>query len=123
MGGFVGMDDLLGDLSALNGRIMSEAAFPALEETADAVVTDAKAGTPVLSGALRDSIHVFNKEVGTVYARIALGSSLVYAGQVEYGGSRNAAKHMVGSAMAKAPARFVAAFDPRFERLLRDLNL
>lgn len=123
MSGFEGMDDLLRDLSAFNARVMPEAAYPALEETAEQVVVDAKANTPVLTGELRDSIQIFTRQSSPTHARIALGSALFWAVQVEDGGSRNVARHMVGSALAKAPARWAALYADRLTTLLRELNL
>lgn len=123
MSGFEGMADLISDLGAFNSRVMPEAIAPALTDTGNFVVTQAKANTPVLSGDLRDSIRIFTNEVQGTYARLALGSTLVYARQVEDGGSRNAARHMIGSAVAKAPEQFEPRLNYYLEQLLASLNL
>lgn len=123
MTGFEGMDDLLDDLSAFQRKVREEVIPPALTEVGDYAVTDAKANTPVDTGELRDSIRVFTNEVRGNRGRLAFGSTLIYAAQVEDGGSRNVARHMIGGALAKTPARLGQQLEAGLNRVLKDLNL
>lgn len=123
MSGFVGMDGLLDDMRTLHRKVQEEVIPPALTETGDYAVTDAKANTPVDSGELRDSIRVFSNEVRNGRGRLTFGSTLIYAGQVEDGGSRNVARHMIGGALAKTPGQLGARLEILLDRVLRELNL
>jgi hypothetical protein len=123
MSGFVGMDDLLNDMGDFHRRVMPDVVGPALTETGAYVLTDAKANTPVESGELRDSIRVFTNEVNRNTARLAWGSTLIYAAQVEDGGSRNVAHHMIGNANAKGVGQLATRLEVLMNHLLAGLNL
>ena len=79
----VGVDKLLAKFAA-SVVAADLAAGAATDALAEDVLGNARALVPVLTGNLRDSLHVESE--GPV-ARVV--TDVVYAGQVEYGGSHN----------------------------------
>lgn len=95
------MEALIRDLERFSAGIVAEGCFPAAMEGADRAVAVAQVNAPKRTGRFAKSIHVMKGwGVRRNAAFVAVGSNLIYAVEVEYGGKRNKpATYVVGNAV------------------------
>lgn len=136
--GFEGMAELIGALEAFNAGVVPKAALPAVKVGGRAAVAIAQATAPRRTGRFAASIHVggdtegtgeWNAKAGRWYgdlgaepvavnsAAVAVGSTLFYAGFVEFGGSHNPATYTVGNAIDSADPVVVDALEHYLDEL------
>lgn len=82
----VGEEELRRKLQSLTAAVQGQALAAAVESGAQLIQNAAKEKTPYRTGSLRRSIHT-EVEGGAARAEATIGTDVVYAAQVEFGGT------------------------------------